>query len=83
MPCCRPASTDKVDENSLLIGIPAGSFAREAAPQDDNYFFVVLRAPQEPFRRQLPSPVQGLKLGPQLGAGTPPSQPRLSLQRTL
>ena len=68
--CCRPASTDKVDDNALLIGIPAGSFSREAAPRDDKYFFVVLRAPQEPFRRQLPTPVHGLKLGPQLGAGT-------------
>lgn len=67
---CRPASTDKVDDDAVVIGIPAGSFAVEAAPQrEDSYFFVVLRAPQEVFRRQPPTPVKGLKLGPQLGAG--------------
>ena len=69
MLCCRPASTDKVDESALLIGIPAGSFAREAVQGEDSYFFVVLRAPQEVFRRQLPSPIEGLRLGAQLGAG--------------
>lgn len=69
MLCYRPASTDKVDEDALLIGIPAGSFSPDAAPRDDSYFFVVLRAPQEVFWRQPPSPIDGLKLGAQLGAG--------------
>ena len=67
--CCRPASTDRVDEDAVTIGIPAGSFSREAVPRDDSYFFVVLRAPQEVFRRQMTMPIKGLRLGPQLGAG--------------
>lgn len=53
----------------MLIGIPAGSFACEAPQRDDSHFFVVLRPPQEVFQRQAPSPVKGLRLGPQLGAG--------------
>ena len=68
-PCCRPASTDRVDDDAVTIGIPAGSFSHDAAPRDDSYFFVVLRAPQEVFRRQMTMPIKGLRLGPQLGAG--------------
>ena len=53
----------------MVIGIPAGSFAREAPQRDDSHFFVVLRPPQDVFQRQPNPPVKGLRLGPQLGAG--------------
>ena len=65
----RPASTDKVDDDAMVIGIPAGSFSQDVTIKEDSYFFVVLRSPQSSNQRQALSPIKGLKMGPQLGAG--------------
>ena len=59
-----------MDDSAVILGIPAGSFSQDIVPQDDSYFFVVLRAPQEVFRRQISAPIRSLKMGRQLGAGT-------------
>lgn len=69
----RPASTDKVDDNAMVIGIPAGSFSQEVTIREDSYFFVVLRSPQSSNQRQTLSPIKGLKMGPHLGAGRGPA----------
>ncbi len=65
----RPASTDRVDSNAMVIGIPAGSFSQEVPIREDSYFFVVLCSPQNSIQRQGLPPIKGLRMGPQLGAG--------------
>ena len=66
---CRPATTDRVDDDAMVIGIPAGSFSTDLAQNTGDYFFVVLRPPQEAPRQQTSSPIKGLRMGPQLGIG--------------
>ena len=53
----------------MAIGIPAGSFSQEVTMKEDSHFFVVLRSPQSSNKRQVLAPIEGLKMGPQLGAG--------------
>ncbi|CAK0783773.1 hypothetical protein CVIRNUC_006973 [Coccomyxa viridis] len=66
----RPATTDRVDADAMVIGIPAGSFSSDLTQKTGDYFFVVLRSPQEASRQQTSSPIKGLRMGPQLGIGT-------------
>ena len=53
----------------MVIGIPAGSFSSDLTQKTGDYFFVVLRSPQEASRQQTSSPIKGLRMGPQLGIG--------------
>ena len=53
----------------MVIGIPAGSFSTDLTRKTGDYFFVVLRLPQEAPRQQSSSPIKGLRMGPQLGIG--------------
>ena len=53
----------------MVIGIPAGSFSSDLSQKTGDYFFVVLRSPQEASRQQTSSPIKGLRMGPQLGIG--------------
>lgn len=55
----------------MVIGIPAGSFSTDLTQKTGDYFFVVLRSPQEASRQQTGSPIKGLRMGPQLGIGKP------------
>ncbi|KAK9916182.1 hypothetical protein WJX75_009766 [Coccomyxa subellipsoidea] len=70
----RPATTDMIDENAALIGVPAGqcTLPPSQAP-GAKYFFVTVRpgcaaAAASAGKRQLP--FEGLRLGPQLGKGS-------------
>ena len=70
---CRPASTDKLDRNALMIGVPSGSLSADGATKKHNFYFVIVDGAEPAVLEARSASTKALRLGPLLGAGRFPS----------
>lgn len=65
----RPAWTDKVDSDALMIGVPSGSLSEDSFPMKQSFYFVIIDDSEPAVLEARTASTKALRLGALLGAG--------------